>query len=93
LHASGCDEVVDIAFLESKNPTDLVDLDKSRDHLRFGFSVRVMLFLGVDLHFGFGNGALSLPIGSDKKAVRHERGTADGGVKLDAGDFDVKPSG
>lgn len=67
LDASGCDEVVDIAFLESKNPTDLVDLDKSRDHLWFGFSVRVMLFLGVDLHFGFGNGALLLPIGSDKK--------------------------
>lgn len=42
------------------------------------------------VHFDFDNGALSLPIGSDKKAVRHECGTADGGVKMDAGYFGVK---
>ena len=42
--------------------------------------------------FGFDNGALSLPIGSDKKAVRHECGTAGCGVKVCAGDFGAKCS-
>ena len=44
------------------------------------------------VHTDFDNGAVSLPIGGDKKAVRHECGTADGGVKVGAGDFGVKGS-
>lgn len=44
------------------------------------------------IHFGFDSGAVSLSIGGDKKAVRHECGTADGGVKVEAGDFCVKGS-
>lgn len=49
-----------------------------------------MLFLGVELHLCFENGAVSLRMSSDKKAVQHECGTADGGAKVDAGDFAVK---
>ena len=44
------------------------------------------------IHFGLDNGALPLPIGSDKKAVRHECGTAGCGVRGDVGDFGAKGS-